>query len=153
MDNLTEIIKISARDHANKIAFRQANHEISYQQLATISNKLAYALVDNGLKKGDRVGIYMTRSIESVYAVYGILLAGGVFVPIDPQSPLARVEYILKDCQIAHLISIPSMVVNVRQVKTLETQVHCIYGVKLEDSSITCIGWDKLYKYQEKEPV
>jgi amino acid adenylation domain-containing protein len=51
-----------------------------------------------GVGRGDRVGIYLRKSIESVAVIFGILKAGGVYVPADPGSPATRVAYSHHNC-------------------------------------------------------
>lgn len=86
-------------------AVRFGDQQISYAQLDDLSGRLAEVLVERGLRKGERVGIYMPKSHLSVVSIFAILRAGGVYVPIDPNAPIARVEYILGDCGMRHLIT------------------------------------------------
>src|SRR4029079_11133554 len=52
-----------------------------------------------------RVGIYLDKSIESLLAIYGVLKAGAVYVPLDLDAPPARLGYISRDCGIRHLLT------------------------------------------------
>ncbi|MEM9057520.1 MAG: amino acid adenylation domain-containing protein [Pseudomonadota bacterium] len=78
---------------------------LSYAELDAASNRLANALIANGLKPQDRVGIFMRKGLELGTAIYGSLKAGGVFVPLDPFMPAERLAFILDDCDIRHVIS------------------------------------------------
>jgi amino acid adenylation domain-containing protein len=102
---LEHILTESARKYPTAPAIICDKEVISYEHLEEESNRLANALVKYGIKRGDRLGIYMNRSISSIIAVFGILKAGGTYVPIDPGAPAARIEYILKTCGIQSLIS------------------------------------------------
>jgi acyl-CoA synthetase (AMP-forming)/AMP-acid ligase II len=75
-------------------------------ELERESNKLAHTLVNLGIEKGDRIGLYFDRGIESIIAACGVLKAGASYVPIDPMSPLRRFSYIVEKCQIKTLLSI-----------------------------------------------
>ena len=58
-----------------------------------------------GVGAGDRVALAMHKSPESISAIYGILAAGGVFVPVQPDWPRARIDAILQDCDARIVIS------------------------------------------------
>lgn len=88
-----------------KIAFESPKVSFSYRKANHIANQLAVQLMANGLKKGDKVGILMSRTAYSPLAVYAVLKAGGVYVPIDPESPTERIQFIIHECEIQHFIS------------------------------------------------
>ena len=50
-----------------------------------------------GIKKGDRVAVYMNNSWESIVAIYGITLSGAAFLVINPQTKADKLQYILND--------------------------------------------------------
>ncbi|MFN2486436.1 MAG: AMP-binding protein, partial [Acidimicrobiia bacterium] len=54
---------------------------------------------------GDRVGLFLEKSIEAVVGIYGILKSGAAYVPLDPRAPVARVSLIAADCGLKWLIS------------------------------------------------
>ena len=69
----------------------------SYDQLNESSGRFAFHLLGGGLRKGDRVAIYMNNSWESVISLYGTTIAGGVFLIVNPQTKSNKLNYILKD--------------------------------------------------------
>jgi long-chain acyl-CoA synthetase len=71
--------------------------EYSYKYLEEKSEILARHLLSTGLVKGDRVAIFLNNSIHSAISVYGITLAGGVFILINPQTKEDKLKYILRD--------------------------------------------------------
>lgn len=71
-------------DHACTI-FKGA--VISYREMNALTDHMAAALVDLGVKKGDRVGIFMPNTPQFVIAYFGILKAGGVVVAVNPTYP------------------------------------------------------------------
>ena len=99
---------------------------MSYAQLDHASNQLAHALIANGAERGDRVGIHMHKCLELGVAIYGILKAGCVFVPIDPFMPVARIQFIVEDCGIDHMLTNDALASNVKSIKHAST-LH-IYG-------------------------
>ena len=74
----------------DSVALRYEGELLRYSELARRANRLAHALRANGVKRGDRVGIYLPRSLELGVSVYGIMKAGAAYVPVDPTAPAAR---------------------------------------------------------------
>ncbi|MBL8471612.1 MAG: amino acid adenylation domain-containing protein [Rhodocyclaceae bacterium] len=73
---------------------------ITYAGLERLSDRLRDHLLVCGVRPGDRVGIYMRKSIDAVAAIYGILKAGAAYVPVDPGAPPARNAYIMSNCAV-----------------------------------------------------
>ena len=83
--------------YQNKDAVICLDKSISYKELNNHANSIANYLLDNGIEKGDFVGIITEKSIEMIEAILGIIKMGGVYVPIDPNYPLDRIMYIVND--------------------------------------------------------
>ena len=80
--------------------------ELSYKQLNELSNQLADYLQKNyAIKPDDLVGIQLDRSEWMVISILGVLKSGGAYVPIDPEYPYSRKEYIVKDSSLKLLIT------------------------------------------------
>ena len=77
---------------------------ISYRDLAELSDRLRDRLCALGVVPGDRVGIYVRKSIDAVATIYGILKAGAAYVPVDPGAPAARDAYILQNCGVRAVV-------------------------------------------------
>lgn len=106
---LHQLVEQSANRFPEKPAFVYEGESISYQQLHQRSNGAAQALITNGVKKGDRVGVLMPKSLNMPIGLYGVLKAGAVAVPIDPQMPVERLAAVLKDAGIQALITAPEV--------------------------------------------
>ncbi|HLP45176.1 MAG TPA: amino acid adenylation domain-containing protein [Candidatus Kapabacteria bacterium] len=70
---------------------------ITYRQLDKQSDDLAGLLIEKGVQTDSIVAIMMERSVEMVIAIFGILKSSGAYLPIDPEYPQERIEYMLKD--------------------------------------------------------
>jgi tyrocidine synthetase-3 len=70
---------------------------ITYKELNEQSHRLAYLLREKGVEADIIVGIMMERSVEMVIGILGILKAGGAYLPIAPDYPQERVDFMLKD--------------------------------------------------------
>ena len=77
---------------------------ISYRELSRLSDRLRDRLRQGGVGPGDRVGIYLRKSLDSVAAIFGILKSGAAYVPVDPSAPLSRNAYILTDCSVKTVV-------------------------------------------------
>ncbi|GGA37778.1 non-ribosomal peptide synthetase [Paenibacillus physcomitrellae] len=97
-ETLASLFSRAASQHLDNIAISYGSREITYKQLEQLSGQVAHALMESGLEKGDFVGLYMERSPETVISLLGVMRAGGVYVPIDPEHPIERVRYIVEDC-------------------------------------------------------
>lgn len=73
---------------------------MTYRALADLSDRLRDRLQHLGVRRGDRVGVYLHKSIDTVATIFGILKAGAAYVPVDPGAPAARNAYILDDCSV-----------------------------------------------------
>ena len=78
---------------------------LTYRELETLSNRLAWRLRDLGVGPEVRVGVCLERSSDLVAAVLGVLKAGGAYLPLDPGHPAERLAYILEDAAVPVLIT------------------------------------------------
>ncbi|HVG18729.1 MAG TPA: amino acid adenylation domain-containing protein, partial [Blastocatellia bacterium] len=86
------------------IVFRQ--QQLTYRELNARANQLAHYLRSLGVGPDVPVGICVSRSIEMVVGVLGILKAGGGYVPTDPAFPRERILFILEDTQVPVLLTL-----------------------------------------------
>jgi fengycin family lipopeptide synthetase D len=70
---------------------------VTYKELNKKSNQLACTLKEKGVLADSIVGMMVKRSIEMIIGILGILKAGGAYLPIDPDYPQERIDYMLKD--------------------------------------------------------
>ncbi|HXK61991.1 MAG TPA: AMP-binding protein, partial [Acidobacteriota bacterium] len=102
---LHQLLTESATRLPDKEAVRFSGKSLSYSQLDRVTNQLARKLCELGVRRGDRVGIFVHKSLASVVAVSGIMKAGGVYVPLDPGAPAKRLAYITRNCGIRVLLT------------------------------------------------
>ena len=76
----------------------------TYRALEELANRVANSLIALGVKRGDRVGICLRNSVEAVASIFGVLKAGGVFVPVNATIKRDKLEYILNNCQATALV-------------------------------------------------
>ncbi|MCI0505902.1 MAG: AMP-binding protein [Gammaproteobacteria bacterium] len=95
----------SAQRYPHKEALVVEGKGFTYMQVVESSLSLAAALKDRGLQRGDRVVIFIDNSWPCIISIYGTLLAGGVFVVVNPQTKSDKLSFILNDCEARFLIS------------------------------------------------
>lgn len=74
-----------------------SDRELRYGELNGLANQLARHLRGRGVGPGVRVGILVERTPEMIVAQLGVLKAGGVYVPMSPENPRERLEYLVSD--------------------------------------------------------
>uniref|UniRef100_UPI000AB422BF non-ribosomal peptide synthetase n=1 Tax=Kordia zhangzhouensis TaxID=1620405 RepID=UPI000AB422BF len=87
------------------IAVVYEEETLTYQELDKRSNQLASYLVGQGVESETLVGICIDRSLSMLIGILGILKSGGAYVPIDPDYPEHRINYILSDGKIELILS------------------------------------------------
>ena len=94
-----------ARKWPDKVAVQEAGgSSITYQELATLSDRLRDRLVQFGVRPGNRVGFCIGKSIDGIATIFGVLKAGAAYVPVDPIAPPKRNGYILADCDVSVIV-------------------------------------------------
>ncbi|MDR9753993.1 non-ribosomal peptide synthetase [Pseudomonas sp. SZMC_28357] len=86
-----------------------AGHTLSYTELDSRANRLAWMLRERGVGPQVRVGLALPRSLEMVVGLLAILKAGGAYVPLDPEYPLDRLHYMIEDSGVGLLLSDAAM--------------------------------------------
>ena len=102
---LHELIKAAAEHTPDAPALTHGNKTSSYAGLQDRCSAFASGLMQLGLARSQRVGIYLEKRTEFVEAVFGTSVAGGTFVPINPLLKSAQVTYILRDCTVRVLVT------------------------------------------------
>jgi long-chain acyl-CoA synthetase len=77
---------------------------LSYAELEMRSNRFAHALLARGVRRGDRVAIYLGNSVEAVVSLFATLKAGAVFMMINPSAKAERLGYLLNDSRASAII-------------------------------------------------
>lgn len=108
---------------------------LTYLQLNEQANRIAHSLMEMGVKRGDLVAFALPRKSYLLAVIFGILKAGAAYLPIDPQFPEERINYILKDSQAKIFITDESVGKLLENDKTFNPEIpisgedlcYCIY--------------------------
>jgi amino acid adenylation domain-containing protein len=92
-----ELFEEQARRTPEAAAVACEGRALTYAELDACANRLAHYLRGLGVKPEVRVAVLLERSVESAVALLGIMKAGGVYVPLSPDYPAERVEWVVTD--------------------------------------------------------
>lgn len=101
---LQEFLERSFERHPDKTALVCGGERLSYDDVERRSNRLAHALVDMGVRPGDRVAIFLENSTEAVLSIFAVLKAGAVFTMVNPTTKADKLSYMLRDSEARALI-------------------------------------------------
>jgi amino acid adenylation domain-containing protein len=102
---LERLVVDAAQRHADRPAVKDDTGEMSYAELDALSGRAATALAELGVRRGDRVAIWLNKSIQAIAAMQGTLRIGAAYVPVDPMSPPLRAGTVMRDCAIRALVA------------------------------------------------
>jgi acyl-CoA synthetase (AMP-forming)/AMP-acid ligase II len=102
---LSTILMDAASRFTARTALITSDEHLTYGELFDRALRLSAYLVESGLRPGDRVAICLPKGAELSAAIFGALLAGASYVPIDYSMPSARALLILRDAEPRHLIT------------------------------------------------
>jgi amino acid adenylation domain-containing protein len=142
---LQQLLNKSAKAYPEKPAVWARGKSITYRELDERSNQLAHLLREKGINKGDRVGMFFPKCVESIISMLGVLKAGGVYVPLDPQAPPDRIGYIIGNCGIRILITN----IDKRSVLTPETlsALECCILTEGAGDGGDLVAWSRLAEF------
>ena len=103
--SLQNLVINSAERMPNALAVIDSVRSMTYQELDSLANRIARALQMLDVSFGDRVGIWLDKSVYSVAVMQAVLRLGAVYVPLDPLSPTSRIQTIISDCSIRVLVT------------------------------------------------
>ena len=104
---LHELIKASAARTPEAGALGYGSESLSYSELSAAVAALASGLLTLGLRRAERVGVYLEKRFETVISSFGAPAAGGVFVPMNPLLKPEQVVFIARDCDVRVLVTSP----------------------------------------------
>jgi non-ribosomal peptide synthetase-like protein len=96
-DLLHQLFEQTVALFPENIAIEDNNTKLTYTEVEQLANQLAHYLVEAGVGPDQKVAIMLPRSAFVYIAMLGVLKAGGAYIPLDPEIPGERVDYILED--------------------------------------------------------
>ncbi|MFF0924519.1 class I adenylate-forming enzyme family protein [Rhizobium leguminosarum] len=105
----------SAERSASKVVIVADTVRMTYGELEARAERLAAVLFERGVRRGDRVLVFMDNCPEAAISVFGILKAGGVFSVINSSTKASKLAYIITDCEPAAILTIGRLLPTVRK--------------------------------------
>ena len=97
--DLKKMLENTVEKHADKAAIVMGERRVSFTELDEVSNRVANALIELGLQKGDRVATLQASNPEFVTIFFGIAKAGGIAVPLDSRYVADELKSLFDDCR------------------------------------------------------
>jgi amino acid adenylation domain-containing protein len=101
---LHQLLSETARRQPGAEAVRLQDQAITYEELDRLSNQIAHFLIASGVRRGDRVGLYLKKSPAAIGAIFGIMKTGACYVPVDANAPGMRLQEIGRQCGFRALV-------------------------------------------------
>ena len=134
-----EYLKINAGRNPDKIAIIFYGKELTYKELDESSNRFANYLINKGIKKGDRIGLYMGNCPQYVIAHFGIQKMGGVVCPVNPMFKTMELKYQINDAGMAVIVTLD---INWKHIENIMNEIPTV-------KNIVCTNFND---YLPKEP-
>ncbi|WP_247008860.1 long-chain-fatty-acid--CoA ligase [Halorientalis litorea] len=128
MTNLVTGVAEAVERYPEQTAISFRGQEISYEGLWHRTGQLAQAFADAGVEPGDRVGVYLPNLPQFVLSYYGVLRAGGVVVPMNPQYKTREIGHMLSDSEATAVVALADLLPFVREVQD-DTGVETVVAV------------------------
>lgn len=167
---LFRLLETAADFYPEKTAVNYYGLEISYSRLASEVYSLAGALAQAGIRKGDRVAVYMQNCPQYIISFYGVMRANAVVVPINPMNNEKELSFILRDAEASALITTTDLAPVVEAVRK-EVGLKLIVAGRYQDylpehpaltvpeslliapkCQLSCLDWETLIRKQIPAP-
>lgn len=143
---LDELAVRAAAEAPAALAVTGRDGRLTYAELHATANRFARALRELGVKRGDRVGLYVRKSPRTVAAMQAVLRLGAAYVPIDPLSPPERAKAILRDCGVSAIVSQRGLYAKLRQ-----GDLEGVPVVSIDDDPGAAVDWAAVGRQEQAD--
>jgi acyl-CoA synthetase (AMP-forming)/AMP-acid ligase II len=138
------LIEKANSTHNDKVAIVCENKSITYGELFTKVNQVAFYLKELNLPSGSRIGLYSNKQIDQVVAILAILSTDYILVPLTKLLKSEQVEYIIQDCDIKCIITDK---IKIESIEKFKFDGHLI---SFETTAKDIPSFEEIYKYYNK---
>ncbi len=133
------LIEDQAARRPDGIAVADQTRQLTYQELNQRANQLAYTLRELGVSADVPVGLLLERSTDMIVAILAVLKAGGAYLPLDPDYPRDRLEFMIRDARAAVLL----------------TQERLAASIPIREAAVMCIDrdWEMIARQSTANPA
>ncbi len=141
--SISEYFDTVAKKYPNRTALTLKDKSISYSELQNTSNLIAFKLLKNyKLKSSSKIAVYVKRDLNFIPIMLGVMKSGAVYVPIDEQTPMSRLNKIVLNCNAELLITdrkIESAIKSIQKEELLESDIAVLELKKLNPKNAAYI--------------
>lgn len=149
----------AAAGYPDKVALICQGRRLTYAWLEQAANRLACALREQGVEKGDRVVLHLNNSVEAVVGIFAVLKAGGVFVAANRTTKPEKLLYVLNNSRATVLLAdqralgaglaerLPC------EAQSLKAVVSCGNGGRTIDETGLIMGFDRIQDRYSPDPL
>jgi amino acid adenylation domain-containing protein len=152
--HLSELLDRSAARKPEAMAIEdEACNQLSFAALLNSADRLTTRLARWGISRGDRVGMFLPKSIESVASIHGILRSGAAYVPVDPLAPSVRGAGILADARVRAAVIDASSLESLRAAWPADQPEPRWVTVGPDSVSNHSCAWNEIQSDQAPSPL
>ncbi len=100
-----KLFEAQALENPEKTALIACDGAFTYAEMDRLCNRIANALIEKGVQRGDRVAFLLPRTSRQMLAIYAILKTGAAYIPCDPEYPDERIRYILENSEARFILT------------------------------------------------
>ncbi len=135
-------LRQSAGRHGDKTALVAGPTRLTYADLDGRSDRLAAALQTSGIKRGDRVLVFMDNCWEAAVSIFGVLKAGAVFSPINPSTKADKLAYVAMNCRARAILATGRLAPVVAEALPLATTVETVLLTEPSEAIPAALSFD-----------
>ena len=140
--NLVSLVSLFAAQVAatpQALAIADGNTSMTYAELNASANRLAHYLQSQGVGIDSLVGLSVRRSVAMVVGMLAIVKAGAAYVPLDPEYPLARLQYMLSNAGAQVVVTESALLASLPQ---LDLRYVCLDDIAVQQAMANCSAAD-----------
>jgi long-chain acyl-CoA synthetase len=130
---LPSFLSESSAQYPDRVAIRFFGRSMTYRELDAAANRFANVLIALGVRKGERVGLFMPNCPQMVIAYYGGLRAGAVLVPTSPLYVESELEHQLADADVSVIVSLSALFPRIQAVRARLPSLRHVLVTNIKD--------------------
>jgi amino acid adenylation domain-containing protein len=148
---LESFLESSARLCPDKTALICGRSRWTYADLEAAANRMAHALLSEGVQRGDRVAVYLENGFDAVAAIFAVLKAGAVFMMVNPTAKADKLRFVLNNSRAAVLVASASKLLALDETRALTPHLRLAIATgesaRCDLPGRRCLGFDEILKH------
>ncbi|MCD9188137.1 MAG: amino acid adenylation domain-containing protein [Pyrinomonadaceae bacterium] len=133
---LHRFVTVKAVETPDAPAVKFEEKELTYLELEKRANRLANYLSEKGIRTGDFVGLSVSRSLERIISILAVLKLGAAYVPIEPNSPSERIDFIIENSQIGVLLTNSETNLSNQNIELIDLEAESVEIANFSDEFV-----------------